>query len=231
MLTIGHKRSLTAPFTDETGPAVGPMSDDNWFRNKHWDEEVAALFDAKLKRARRKGQYLRIQASTLAKSDPNAALALLERYFSQTDERIDDAQAHVDRATALLALGRLHEALDSYEEALKFEAKVTNFLTQAYIDLPYTVSVRGVRERYDRALEVLRDHKKRLTFPVDYFKWNAAHAIIAGDNEMRDEAATFAAAALEFASKDQSGFRYHPTVGLVSEKHADALRRLRPYCH
>jgi tetratricopeptide (TPR) repeat protein len=207
------------------------MSDDNWFRNEHWDEAVAALFDAKLKRARRKGQYLRIQASTLARSDPNAALALLERYFSQTDERFDDAQAYVDRATALLALGRLLEALDSYEEALKFEAKVTNFLTQAYIDLPYTVSVRGVRERYDRALEILRAHEKRLTFPVDYFKWNAAQAIIAGDNGMRDEAASFAVAALEFASKDQSGFHYHPTVGLVSEKHADALRRLHSYCH
>jgi tetratricopeptide (TPR) repeat protein len=207
------------------------MSDDNWFRNKHWNEEVAALFEDKLKRARRKGQYLRIQACTLASSDPNAALALLERYFRQTDERIDDAQAHVDRATALLALGRLHEALDSYEEALRFEAQVTNFLTQAYIDLPYTVSVRGVRERYDRALQVLRDYKKRLMFPVDYFKWNAAQAIIAGDNGMRDDAVAFAAAALEFASKDHSGFRYHPTTGLISEKHADALRRLQSFCH
>ena len=53
------------------------MSRDDWFRKRRWDDEVAAQFEAKLKRARRKGQYLRLQACTLAKSEPNVALRLL----------------------------------------------------------------------------------------------------------------------------------------------------------
>jgi tetratricopeptide (TPR) repeat protein len=206
------------------------MSRDDWFRNRNWNDEIAAQFEAKLKRARRKGQYLRIQACTLARSEPGVALELLERYFAQEDDRCDDAQAHVDRATALLSLGRVNEALDSYEDALRTEAKVPNMLTQAYIELPYAVSVRGVRSRYDRALEILQNHRKRLMFPVDYFKWNAAQAIIAGSTGNRDTAKEFASAALGFAAKDHSGFRYHPGIGLVSDDHAEALRQLRGYC-
>lgn len=196
-----------------------------------WNDEVASQFEAKLGRARRKGQYLRIQACTLARSEPDIALRLLDRYFAQTDERFDDAQAHVDRATALLALGRVDEALDSYEAALKAEIVVPNFLTQAYIELPYTAAVRGVRSRFGRALQILEEQRRRLTFPVDHFKWNAAQAIIASENGLRDDALKFASTALEFAAKDHSGFRYHPTIGLVSDEHAEALRQLRAFCH
>lgn len=206
------------------------MSRDDWFRNTRWDDAVAAQFEAKLKRARRKGQYLRIQACTLAKTEPTIALGLLDRYFAQQDERFDDAQAYVDRATALLALGRVEEALESYEDALRTEAKFPNLLTQAYIDLPYVVCVRGLCARYDRALELLQAHRTRLMFPVDYFKWNAAQAIIAGATGHGKEAREFAAVALDSAAKDSSGFRYHPKVGLVSQDHAEALRKLRGYC-
>jgi tetratricopeptide (TPR) repeat protein len=207
------------------------MSRDDWFRNNRWDDEIAAQFEAKLKRARRKGQYLRIQASTLAATDPPVALALLDRYFAQSDERMLDAPAHVDRATAFMALGRLEDALNSYEEALKAEAAGRSILTQAYVDLPYTVSVHGVRHRFDRALQILREHQERVTFPVESFKWNAAQAIIAGKKGLRNEAQMFATAALEAASKDHSGFRYHPTIGLVSDEHAEALQQLRTYSH
>jgi len=45
------------------------MSDD-WFRNTTWDDAIERAFDEKLRRARMKEQYLRIQASTLARSHP-----------------------------------------------------------------------------------------------------------------------------------------------------------------
>jgi tetratricopeptide (TPR) repeat protein len=206
------------------------MSRDDWFRNTQWNDEIAAQFEAKLRSARRKGQYLRIQACTLARCEPDVALELLGRYFAQQDERFDEAQAHVDRATALLSLGRMNDALDSYEDALRTEARIPNMLTQAYIELPYAVSVHGVRDRYDRALEILQNHRRRLTFPVDHFKWNAAQAIIAAATGNRDTAREFASTALEYAAKDHSGFRHHPDIGLVSEDHAEALRQLRGYC-
>src|SRR5688500_13421369 len=108
----------------------------DWFRNTTWNESVERAFDEKLRSAKRKEQYLRIQASTLARSHPDVALKLLDRYFELTDN-FDHAQAHVDRATALLALGRVSDAIASYEAALAREAAFPKLQTQAYLDLPY----------------------------------------------------------------------------------------------
>src|SRR5512142_736381 len=93
-----------------------------WFRNTIWNDVIERNFNEKLHRARRKEQYLRIQACILARSYPEIALKLLEQYFSLKDD-FDHAQAYVDRATALLALGRISEAIESYDAALSREAK------------------------------------------------------------------------------------------------------------
>src|SRR5690349_22700680 len=93
---------------------------DDWFRNTEWNESVALAFEQKLKRARRKSQYLRIQACTLARHDPKVALELLERYFALGDD-FDHAQAYVDQANAYLALGDVDAAIRSYESALERE--------------------------------------------------------------------------------------------------------------
>ena len=205
------------------------MSADDWFRNTTWNESIERAFDEKLRRARRKEQYLRIQAYTLARSHPEVALKLLDRYFELHDD-FDHAQAHVDRATALLALGRVEEALAAYEAALARESAFANLQTQAYLDLPYVVATRGIRGRYKRALELLDLHESRLMFPVDDFRWLAAHALIesaAGDAET---ARSHAERALEAASRDHSGFRYHPSVGLVTAQYDDVIRKLEVVC-
>ena len=101
----------------------------DWFRNTTWNTSIERAFDDKLRRARRKEQYLRIQACTLAGSHPVIALKLLDRYFALPND-FDHAQAHVDRATAYLALGRVIDALAAYEDALTRPYRVTFFLRQ-----------------------------------------------------------------------------------------------------
>lgn len=206
------------------------VSRDGWFRNKRWNDKVAADFEAKLKRTKRKGQPLRIQACTLAESQPEVALELLTRYFQQPDERIFDGQAHVDRATALLALTRIEDAVSAYEDALKYERVVPGIVTQAYIELPYVVSVHQLTEHYEKARKVLKRHRERLTFPVEHFMWHASAALLADADGDRVEAKENARQALEFASKDKSGFKRHQTIGLVTEKHSEALQKLRAFC-
>jgi len=61
------------------------MGTTEWFRNASWSEVVAAQFEVKLARARRKEQYLRIQASTLASVEPDVAHKLLDRYLALPD--------------------------------------------------------------------------------------------------------------------------------------------------
>jgi hypothetical protein len=67
-------------------------------------------------------------------------------------------------------------------------------------------------------------------FPIDGFRWHAAFALIADAQGLHDDAAKSAAKALEFADLTDSGFRYHPHVGLVEPPFDDLkseLGRLR----
>jgi tetratricopeptide (TPR) repeat protein len=203
------------------------MSTD-WFRNTTWDESIERTFDQKLRRARRKEQYLRIQACTLAPSRLEVALKLLDRYFELPDD-FDHAQAYVDRATALLALGRLNDAIASYEAALTREAAFPKLQTEAYLDLPYLIATREMRERYDRALQLLQVHEARLMFPVDRFRWHTAHALIAADSQEPGVPKGHAERALKAAAREHSGFRYHPSIGLVTEQYDNVIRKLEAY--
>lgn len=199
---------------------------DDWYRNTTWNDTVERAFNEKLSRARRKESYLRIQACTLARSRPDVALRLLDRYFKLKDD-FDHAQAYVDRATALLALGRIDEAIDSYKAALAREAQFPNLLTPAYLDLPYLIAVRRVRGEYDSALQLLEKHRSRLMFPIDHFRWHTALALMAADVGQTALAKKEAADALSAAALDHSGFRYHPTLGLVTEKYDELIGELR----
>jgi len=200
----------------------------DWFRNTTWNEAVERAFDEKLRRARRKEQYLRIQACTLARSHPEVALKLLDRYFEMPDD-FDHAQAHVDRARALLVLGRVNDAIASYEVALAREAAFPNLQTQAHLDLPYLIATHGIRGQYERALQLLEVHEARLMFPVDRFRWHAARALIAADSPEAGAAGVHAKRALEAATHEHSGFRYHPSVGLVTEQYDGVIRKLEAY--
>jgi tetratricopeptide (TPR) repeat protein len=197
----------------------------DWFRNTIWNESVERAFDEKPRRARRKEQYLRIQACTLARSHPEVALKLLDRYFELPDD-FDHAQAHVDRATALVALGRVNEASASYEAALGREAAFPNLKTQAYLELPFLIATHGIREQYGRALKLLQVHAARLLLPVDHFRWHASRALIAADSHEPAVARVHAERALEAAAQEHSGFRYHPSVGLVTEQYDSVIKKL-----
>jgi len=142
------------------------MSSDDWYRNAEWNEAIAERFEAKLKRARRKAQYLRIQACSLARSEPRVALQLLDRYFELGDD-FDQAQAYVDRATAYRSLGQLEHALKSYEQALRREAEFPNLQTQAYLELPFLIATSPIPERFDQAHALLEPIPKhaRLSRP------------------------------------------------------------------
>jgi tetratricopeptide (TPR) repeat protein len=203
------------------------MSTD-WFRNTTWNEAVERTFNDNLRRTKRKQQYLRIQASTLAQSHPEVTLRLLDQYFELNDD-FERAQAYVDRARALLELGRLNEAIDSYNAALAREAEFPQLQTQAYVDLPYLIATNGIREKYDRAVQLLEKYEARLAFPVERFRWHAAYALIAAETNDAASAKVHAQSALEAAALDHSGFRYHPKTGLVSEAYDDIVRKLKEY--
>lgn len=201
------------------------MSQNDWYRRTTWNEAEAQDFFARLKRSRgnfHKGQYLRIQAYTLADTHPLVALELLDQYFALDGDHFDQASAHVGRALAYLKLGNLEAALASYDQALAHEKAYPNVRTRACLELPYLIAINQVSSRFHQALSLLSENTDDLMFPVDKFKHHAARAMILRHTDM-GLAASEAQLALQAAALDHSGFRYHAKLGLVSDRHAATL--------
>jgi hypothetical protein len=75
------------------------MADLDWYRQESWNHEAASNFEMRLSRARgQRGEYLRIQALTLADTNrtENAgpAIQLAKRHLEQQPEGISAAQMH-----------------------------------------------------------------------------------------------------------------------------------------
>lgn len=194
------------------------MAQNDWFRNTTWNDEIEANFQQRLRRARDKSQYLRIQASYLAGIHPRVTLGLLDQYFSLGDH-FDIAQAYVGKAQALMALGDLDGAISAYEAALERERLYPSLKTQAYLDFVCLVANRQIKPLYSRALDVLDSHKDRPIFPIDRYRANGARAILLQHFGLTREAREAANLAMAATRETQSGFRYHQKVGIV--KHTD----------
>jgi len=200
------------------------MARDDWFRNEQWDAVTEAHFLENVRRAKGKAQPLRIQAGYLVATYPRTALALLDKYFALGDH-FDKAQAFLDQAEAHLALGEQEQALQSLRDALQREREFPNLRTQAWSRYALLVAVKRLEHLYESALQVLRENPVQPHwFPVDSFRWNAAFALIADAQGLRDYAEESANQALKFANLSHSGFRHHPDVGLVGSDY-DRLKK------
>ncbi|WP_020412925.1 hypothetical protein [Microbulbifer variabilis] len=202
------------------------MSNEDWYRNEEWSEEIESMFFEKLKRARRKEQYLRIQACTIASTEPDVALSLLEQYFQLKDD-FDHARAYCDMATAYIAKGQIKNAISSYVKALERESVFPNLKTEAYILYPMLIVEYKLTDLYQSANEALDEHQERVMFPVDHFRWHAAKAIISADSGNNEQAVNHAGHALDAAQIKKSGFRFHQSLGLVGKEYKGVVNELR----
>jgi hypothetical protein len=109
----------------------------------------------------------------------------------------------------------LDDALRSLENALSREREFPNLKTDAWSEFAIFVATMNLKSQFSKALEVLSENLSILLFPVEKFKWHAASALILAAQGERKPASQHATKALETAQARHSGFRYHPTVGLV----------------
>jgi hypothetical protein len=202
------------------------MSRGEWFRRTEWNTEIEADFEAHLRRARGKPQPLKIQAAMLAKSRPEVALRLLDRYFSSGDTFFL-ADAYATQARARMAVGDITGAMASYDAALSREAQFAHLKTNSFVEYPLLVAERRLAERYDDALRVLAARRQDLAFPVQHFMWHAACALIRSAQGAQAEATAEARLALAAADQSSSGFLHHESLGLVGSAYGDLRDRLR----
>jgi len=201
------------------------MSSKDWFRNETWNEAIEAEFRVRLKRARDKAQYLRIQATHLTARHPEAALRLLDEYFAM-DPTFDRAQAYVDRAEAELALGQPDRAIASFEQAIAWQANHSNVRTNAARKLAVLIADRRIVARYAEAMTLL-DQQGPTLFPIEDYEIGAARALILRDVDRMAEAKQAAERAVAAAAREHSGLRYHAKLGLVEDnRFGERLREI-----
>lgn len=201
------------------------MGREDWFRNATWSQEIEAAFRARLARSRDKRQQLRIQAQTLAERDPRVALRLLDEYFA-LEPGVDEAQAHMDAASAYRALGNIEAAIIAMEAALSRETAKPGVITQAWLELPVLIVLQNRAELYGRALDLVDLPGRALSFPVDHFRRHGVLALVAAGIGRRMDAVAEAETALAWADVRASAFGRHPNTGLVDERQAPLRRRL-----
>ena len=197
----------------------------DWFRKTTWSEADQADFFARLKRSRgagNKAQYLRIQAYHLEEThDPKlirAAIPLLDKMIAEFPEQGELASALSQKASCLGALGLLNEAIDCYREAFDAQRKFPQRRTRAWLEFGRFVCDHKIVNSYDEAWAILDELKYVSPFPVDVYELHGIRAIIAAHKGNSESAKQFAKTAMECAAATNSGFRYHPTVGLVRDK-------------
>jgi tetratricopeptide (TPR) repeat protein len=110
----------------------------DWYRNREWNADIAAAFEAKLARARRKAEYLSLQGQSLIGSAPETARELLRRAVSE-DDKFETVRALAYLAQANLALGDVAAALDAYEHAIERQLECPNIVAVSLADYAFAV--------------------------------------------------------------------------------------------
>jgi len=203
----------------------------DWFRRSTWSDNDRDEFEARLRRARSTGraQYLRIQAVHLADAGRDdllpPALELLRRLLAEYPESGEVAAAEHLRAKCHERMGDTLLAVEAYRAAMEAERRRPTIRTDATLDFALLVSRRSLASLFAEASSILDEHVDDLRpFPIQRFKFHAARALLAVSQPetARDEAAL----ALKEAAATDSGFRYHPQVGLVGDTDETVRQRL-----
>lgn len=211
------------------------MGRNDWFRRKTWTKADQDAFIARLNRSRsaaKKAQYLRIQALSLQSVGTEemlrASIALLNQFFEEYPDAFDLAQAYLQKAECLLALGDESGATEYFRSALEVERERSSVQTTASLKFGWLVVERDLRDLYDEALQAIETNTEpgRMIFPYEHYMVNAVRAVITEERGYHEIARELAQRALDAASQTDSGFRYHPNVGLVRDTENPVHARL-----
>jgi len=209
------------------GSSGGSPRADDWYRSADWDDAAQGEFARRLARARagNRVQYRRIKAIALIRSgDPArqaAGAGLLEEHLADaTVYAYERTLAHVLLADLARSRGDLAAAEAHVREALRISGPDGSGTSgEEEILLAEILLERGGRERVEEAQALLdrRADDRPSLFVRSRHRLYVAQtraSLALGD---RKKATEWARAALDAASAQPSGLRYHPTLGLVPD--------------
>jgi len=210
------------------------MGRNDWYRRTTWSREDQEAFHQRLRRSRtsfHKAQYARIQAAYLETTGVpqliKAALGLLDLVLAEWPEPSQLACLFHQKATCCRRLGDVDAAVKSFRKALETEERYRGYQTRARIDFVWLIATNKLESLYSEALSLWESPPDAWYLPIDQFQRCGAMALILEAQGQRTEAAHYAQYALEAASQQESGLRYHKDLGLVGTEHAAIIEHIR----
>ncbi|MFJ3384773.1 MULTISPECIES: hypothetical protein [unclassified Curtobacterium] len=214
--------------------------DHDWYRSVEWDADIAAAFEAKLARARSaRGEYLRVQGSTLALQEgPHERLRevgreLLTRFMAETaasgagPARVNSGGSALAQSFALS--GRYAEAALEFRAVLRRidEAGTSSYTSGAVeFELAEVLLHLGGRSSLAEADALLRaaepEMRRTPFFRNRLVSYLTARARVARQLGDPDAASNYARAALDLIAIQSAPLPRHPGVGVP---HVDATTR------
>ena len=191
------------------------MGNDDWYRNKNWDDQIESAFRARLKRSRGdyyKTEYLRIQGSYLLSSDnPSdqaAGLSLMNEVLALYP---DSENTLANKFDALSELGnyyfkrdRFDKAYEYYKQAIVLDANHTHDHSHAILGFIKSAVLLKQKQDYTYC-ESFLEKVKDPVFPAEAYDIGLTAAMLYDAMECIEVAKTYAAAALK-ASEQSSPF-------------------------
>lgn len=200
----------------------------DWSSSAGWDRETEEIFEAKLRRARNKGEYLRVKGVTLIKQDDkarrNAGRRLLTRMVDEFPDTLTVSWAYEFLGEADEADGLDDAAEGWYREAIAAYQRIPGVRGYAEVKLAGVIARTRQRPKYAEA-EALLDAYRPL-WKIEHFWLHLARARIAADLGDRAVAADQARLALAAEAEEAPQAPRHPDVGHVRTD-KKTLRELR----
>lgn len=202
----------------------------DWFRRTTWTAQDQEEFFARLRRARTssRGQYLLIQAGAIKECYPDEAFRLLQILLDEYPARTWLALAYLTMANCHVIKNQPEQAVECFRNALQQEKDFPNVRTNAWLDYATYVIESQWTACYPEILDtLLGEPYDRLMFPCQLYAFHGAIAVICDHFARPEEAAQHARLALGFAQQENSGFRYHAIVGLVTSANRKTIQQLK----
>lgn len=197
------------------------MPTTDWYRRTTWTEVDQNEFATKLKRARDKPQYLRIQALHLSEAGLySAAISLLHQIVKEFPDASQITQVYLQLAHAYAKTDKPDLALQQFKLTLESQRKHPSWQTSVWLDYPTYVIENKMFTEYGNARSILSEFysSSSLSFPIERYRYFACLALLDENDGKLDSARQNASHAMAACDEKHSGFRYHPTVGLVGQK-------------
>ncbi len=199
------------------------MAKVEWFRRKTWTEADREAFFDRLRRSRtsfHKAQYLSIQALELEEADTDAgreaAIELTDVLLRDYPEDSQLAMAYLTRARVFRSKSDVTSTVDAFRHALQAQRDHPGMHTGAHREIAWFVAVTPLPKLFTEAMSVLDEFGGHDAFPSMQYLVCGARALMLFALGDRPLAGRWAQQAIQAAEQTHSGFRYHPTIGLVT---------------